>query len=100
MKRDSPICLAQESKAAWRGDRLYDTDETREAVLKMVSFYKKHRAILNSNIIHLRRPDGRDWDGILHVNPQLKTRGLAMLYNPLEQAITRDIKLAVVLHRA
>jgi len=32
-------------------------------------------------------------DGILHVNPQLKTARLAMLYNPLEQAITRDIKL-------
>jgi len=28
-------------QAAWRGDRLYDTDETREAVLKWVSFYQE-----------------------------------------------------------
>ncbi|HZY61966.1 MAG TPA: hypothetical protein VFE38_05515 [Edaphobacter sp.] len=80
-------------QAAWRGDRLYDTDETRDAVRKWVRFYKQNRAILDSDIIHLRRPDGRDWDGILHVNPRLKTRGLAMLYNPLNETIMRTIKI-------
>ncbi len=80
-------------QAAWRGDRLYDTDETRDTVRKWVSFYKTNRAILNSDIIHLRRPDGKDWDGILHVNSRLVTRGLAMIYNPLGEAITRNIKL-------
>jgi hypothetical protein len=82
-------------QAAWRGERLYDTDETRQVVKKWVDFYKANRAILESDIIHLRRPDGGDWDGILHVNPALKTRGLAMIYNPLDQAITRQIKLAL-----
>ena len=53
--------------------------------------YKKYRDILNSDIIHLRRADGRDWDGILHVNPQLKTKGLLMLYNPLKEKITTTI---------
>ena len=80
-------------QAAWRGERLYDTEETRIAVKKWVDFYKQHRAILNSDIIHLRRPDGRDWDGILHVNPRLETRGLAIFYNPLDRAITREIRL-------
>ncbi|GGA66307.1 hypothetical protein GCM10011507_17310 [Edaphobacter acidisoli] len=80
-------------QAAWRGDRLYDTDETKQAVRKWVSFYKENRAILDSDIIHLRRPDGKDWDGILHANPRLKTRGLAMIYNPLHDEITREIKL-------
>jgi hypothetical protein len=80
-------------QAAWRGDRLYDTDKTREAVKRWVDFYKQHRAILNSDIIHLRRADGQDWDGILHVNPVIPTRGLAMIYNPLNIAITREIKL-------
>ncbi len=63
-------------QAAWRGERLYDTGETRRVVRRWVYFYKENRAILESDIIHLRRPDGRDWDGILHVNPALKTRGL------------------------
>ncbi len=80
-------------QAAWRGDRLYDIDETKLAVVRWVDFYKKNRANLDGDIIHLRRADGRDWDGILHVNPSLETRGLAMLYNPLQQSITRQIDL-------
>lgn len=80
-------------QAAWRGERLFDTDETKALVKKWVDFYKRNRAILDSDIIHLRRPDGQDWDGILHVNPTLKMRGLAMIYNPLNQAIIREIKL-------
>ncbi len=60
---------------------------------RWVDFYKQHRAILDSDLIHLRRPDGRDWDGWLHVNPRLSERGLAMFYNPLEQAIEREIRL-------
>ncbi|WP_153797749.1 alpha-galactosidase [Foetidibacter luteolus] len=80
-------------QACYRGPRLYDTEATRQTVSKTVSWYKKYRHILNSDIIHLRRADGRDWDGVLHVNPQLKTKGLLMLYNPLKQQITRTIKL-------
>lgn len=80
-------------QATWRGTRLYDTEETRLAVKKWVDFYKRYRAILNSDIIHLRRPDGRDWDGILHVNPKLEIRGFAMIYNPLNEEIKREIRL-------
>ena len=54
---------------------------------------RQHRAILDSDLIHLRRADGRDWDGWLHVNPALPERGLAMIYNPLAQPIQRRIRL-------
>lgn len=80
-------------QACYRGPRLYDTEETKSLVIKIISWYKKYRTILNSQIIHLRRPDGRDWDGILHVNPDGKEKGLAMLYNPLNKEITREIKI-------
>lgn len=80
-------------QATWRGTRLYDTETTRLMVKKWVDFYKQHRAILNSNLIHLRRADGRNWDGILHVNPRLETRALAFLYNPLKEPIEREIRL-------
>ena len=80
-------------QACYRGPRLYDTEETRQTVIEAITWYKKYRDILNSDIIHLRRADGRDWDGILHVNPQLKNKGLLMLYNPLKEAITRTIKV-------
>ena len=62
-------------------------------VKKWVDFYKCYRAILESDIIHLRRADGRDIDGVLHVNPQLPTCGLALFFNPLEEAVTRAWKL-------
>ena len=41
----------------------------------------------------MRRADGRDWDGIMHVNPQLKTKALIVLYNPLKEKIERTIKI-------
>lgn len=59
----------------------------------ITDFYKKYRAILDSDIIHVRRPDGRDIDCILHVNPQLPQKGLAMVYNPLNQSLKRVLKL-------
>jgi len=80
-------------QAAYRGPRLYDTETTKQTVIDVISWYKKYRYILNSDIIHLRRADGRDWDGIMHVNPQLAQKGLIMLYNPLKTKITRTIKV-------
>lgn len=80
-------------QACYRGPRLYDTEKTKQTVIEVINWYKKYREILNSDIIHLRRADGRDWDGILHVNPDLKTKGLMMLYNPLDKKITRTIKV-------
>ncbi|SOE21085.1 hypothetical protein SAMN06298216_1557 [Spirosomataceae bacterium TFI 002] len=80
-------------QACYRGPRLYDTEETKQVVIETIQWYKKYREILNSDIMHLRRADGRDWDGILHVNPDLKEKGLAMLYNPLKEDVTRTISI-------
>jgi hypothetical protein len=82
-------------QACYRGPRLYDTDKTKQMVVKTILWYKKYREILNSDIIHLRRADGRDWDGILHVNPSGKEKGLLMIYNPLNVSITRTINVPV-----
>ncbi|HEU5071492.1 MAG TPA: hypothetical protein VFV96_13905 [Verrucomicrobiae bacterium] len=80
-------------QACYRGPRLFDGPQTEAVVKRWVDFYKAHRAILDSDLIHLRRADGRDWDGWLHVNPQLPERGLAMCYNPLNVPIERHLKL-------
>ncbi|HVX50315.1 MAG TPA: hypothetical protein VHB48_09155 [Chitinophagaceae bacterium] len=80
-------------QACYRGPRLYDTDTTLKVVRQTIQWYKKYRDILNADIIHLRRADGRDWDGIMHVSAQLPVKALAMLYNPLDRAITRNITL-------
>lgn len=79
--------------ACYRGPQLYDASETREVVKKWADFYHANRRILNADVVHLRRPDGVDWDGLLHVDPTGETKGLAMIYNPLEEEITRTIDL-------
>lgn len=80
-------------QACYRGPRLYDTDSTRQVVVSVINWYKKYRSILNADILPLRRADGRDWDGWMHVDPQLKQKGLIMLFNPTNQPITRTIAL-------
>lgn len=80
-------------QACYRGPRLYDTESTRMLVANTISWYKKYREILNSDIIQLRRADGRDWDGFIHVNPALKQKGFIMLYNPGSKKITKTIRL-------
>jgi hypothetical protein len=80
-------------QACYRGPRLYDTETTRQMVAKTIQWYKKYRNILNADMIQLRRADGRDWDGWMHVNPALAQKGLMMLFNPTQVPITRTIAL-------
>lgn len=80
-------------QACWRGPRLYDTDTTKALVKQWVTWFKAHREILESDIIHCRRADGRDIDYLLHVNPRLKERALAVIHNPLGHEVEREVVL-------
>ncbi len=80
-------------QACYRGPRLYDTKETKEMVIKTIQWYKKYRDILNSDIIRLKRADGRSWDGWMHLNPNLKEKGLVMVFNPTGEDMNVDINL-------
>ena len=82
-------------QACWRGPRLYDTPETLALVKKWVGFYKRNRRVLDGDMIHLRRPDGRDWDGWIMVDPTpvKGMRAIASLFNPLDEPIRRRVVL-------
>jgi hypothetical protein len=80
-------------QACYRGPRLYDTTTTQALVSKTVSWYKKYRDILNAPLVHLRRADGRDWDGFMHVSPTLKDRAFLLLFNPTAETIQRQVVL-------
>ncbi|MCY3002443.1 MAG: alpha-galactosidase [Planctomycetota bacterium] len=79
-------------QACWRGPRLFDTDATRELVAKWVTWFKRHRRVLESDLVHVRRADGRDLDGWLHVDPLGDERALAMVFNPLDVERTRELE--------
>jgi hypothetical protein len=80
-------------QSALRGPRLYDTQETKVMVKRVVDWYKKYRDILESDIIHLRRSDGRDLDYMMHVNPELKEKGFLLVFNPTDNAIKKKIRV-------
>ncbi len=80
-------------QACYRGPRLYDTEETKKVVCDVIAWYKKYRTILNSDIIHLRKPDAQDWDGIMHVNPYCREKALALFFNPTDKEMVRTITL-------
>jgi hypothetical protein len=77
-------------QACYRGPRLYDAPETEAMVKGEVAWYKKHRELLESPLILLRRADGRDWDGWIHVAPG---KAIATIFNPLTKTIDREIAL-------
>ncbi len=80
-------------QACYRGPRLYDAPETKALVIKWVSWFKKHRAILESDLIHIKRADGRHLDVALHVHSGLKEKALAVVYNPTDHEITESLVL-------
>lgn len=81
------------AQACYRGFRLYDSEATKAVVKTWVGFFKKYRAILESDVLHIRRADGRDLDAILHVNPNLPEKGLLMVYNPASESVTRELEV-------
>lgn len=80
-------------QAHFRGPRLFDAPETKELVARWTDWYKQHRDVLESDIVHGRRADGRDVDWILHVNPQGDPKGMVVAYNPLLQPARRTIRV-------
>ena len=80
-------------QACYRGPRLYDTEETKATVIEVIDWYNNYREILNADIVRLRRADGRDWDGWMHVDPLGKEKALVMLFNPTDEKMEKQLKL-------
>jgi hypothetical protein len=79
--------------AAYRGPRIFDTDKTKAVVTGWVDFYRRHERILTGDIVHVRRPDGRDLDCMMHVDPAGREKGLAFVWNPTAEPVSRAFEL-------
>ncbi len=82
-------------QACYRGPRLFDSPETRDLVKQKVAWFKKYRDILESDVVHGRRPDGRNLDWMLHVNPSLDDCGMLVVYNPTGKPVSERLKVDV-----
>ena len=87
--------LALGVQAVYRGHRLYDTDRVRQMVSDQVAWFKKHRDILEADLVHVRRADGRNLDCMLHVSPQADIRGMAVVFNPLDRPLKQTLRINV-----
>ncbi|HTN06200.1 hypothetical protein [Agriterribacter sp.] len=85
--------LASGCQLTIRGNRLYDGPETKAMLQKWISWYKKHRAILTADIIHIARPTGRGLDALLHVDPELDTKGMLIVFNPTDENIKKKLTI-------
>lgn len=89
--------LALGVQACFRGPRLFDTERVREMVREEVAWFREHREVLEADLVHGRRADGRDVDWMLHVNPFPSSpdgeRGMLVAFNPLEVAATRTLRV-------
>ncbi|MBS1705276.1 MAG: alpha-galactosidase [Armatimonadetes bacterium] len=83
--------LGYGAQSCYRGPRIYDTERTRAMVIDRIEWFKKYRAILQSDVIHVRRPDGQNLDAILHVNPKLNVKGMLLVWNPTDMALTQEL---------
>ena len=79
--------------ACYRGNRIYDSEETKELVTGWVSFYKKYRSLVTSDIVRITRPDMQNIDAFMHVNwkNQRDDKGLVLVFNPTPDQKTIDL---------
>lgn len=80
-------------QACYRGPRLYDTERVKAMVRGEVEWYKKYRDILESDIIHGRRPDAMHLDWYLHVNPSLPIQGMFVVFNPTAETLSEKVQI-------
>lgn len=85
--------LALGVQACYRGPRLFDSERTKAMVKSKVDWFKAHREILESDLIHGRRADARDLDWMLHANPSLREKGMLVVFNPSNEPITRQLRV-------
>jgi hypothetical protein len=92
------------AQAAFRGTRLFDAPETEKVVRSSVTWFRRYRSILESDVIHGRRADGQHLDLIVHVNPALPIKAMAVVWNPgdsvVEETITLPLYYAGLVTRA
>ena len=71
----------------------FDTDATKAMVKRTVDGYKLHREVLEGDLIHLRRADGRDLDYWLMVNPTGKEKAALVVFNPLAEDRKKTLRV-------
>ena len=80
-----------QGQAVYRGLGLHDPHQTKAFVRRLVGLYKKYRYILESDLIHLQRANGRTLDYMLHTTSNLPEKGfLSIFIRPRTKSASRS----------
>jgi len=83
----------------FQGGPLWLNDASRAIVTRWTAVFDKYRALLNGDVVHVRKPDGRGWDAMMHVLPSAaagEPRAFAIFFNPLaSRAVSVNTSLCI-----
>jgi len=68
---------------------LWQNPASQALVQGWAALMAKYRGLFNADVVHVRKPTGRSWDAVMHVDPRAPPgapRALALLWNPLRTA--------------
>lgn len=90
----SLFTLLSSGAQVWvRGHRLYDGPRSRAMLVKWLDWYRRYRQVIQGDIIHLKRPDGRGLDYYLHVDPRGPHPGLLLVFNPTDEPLSQTLEV-------
>ena len=75
--------------------RAFDGPRSEAIIKRWIGFWKDHEDFFRKGaLVHLREPDGKGLDGIVHVLKGDKPRALVVAYNPTNEERTEILELA------
>lgn len=80
------------------GRELYIGPNTEKVFKGWVDFFRKYRATLAGEMIHLARPNGSDPDAVMHISPAANPPALLVIFNPVD--VQAKISLEIPLRDA
>ena len=92
--------LGQGMPSCYSCDRVYDGSDSKTLITHWIRWFKTHRALLTSDLIHILRPNSRDGDATVHVlraagtagSPGVgKYRAVGHIFNPLPVLMTANL---------
>jgi hypothetical protein len=77
---------------------LFENAASKALWVKWMGILERYRRILAADIVHVRRPTGREWDAMMHADPTAppgEPRGFALFFNPLNASVAVATDLSV-----
>jgi hypothetical protein len=82
----------------FQGGPLWLNPASRAIAVGWGATFNAYRRVLNGDVIHVRKPTGRSWDAVMHVDPDAPAgapRAFLLLFNPTRAALAVNTTTAV-----